>query len=474
MRLVLLLTACLLALPGAEARADDDLQVPALTLPEPTLSPKTHNALIAAIEVPLINLTIWGFDRYVLDASYARISPSSIARNLSGGWTIDQDSFEVNQFGHPYQGALSFTAARSAGVGFWWSLLYPYFGSLMWELAMETDPPSINDQITTPLAGALLGEALHRLTTILLFSPQGSSLGREILATLLNPMRALNRHAFGLSSPDDHLAPPPYLGHFFVGLSASRNVAEADGAREDLMRIGRLLSVGVRLLHGIPGHTAFKPQKPLDHFDFEAELNVSTQPFGLLTVDGLLWGGAWGSAGRFRGMGGLYAMYDFSNPTPFRVSSAALGGGATLVWSVGEKGIVFLRGLGGAVPMGAAGLSASKDLDRDYHFGPGALTSVTAGVIVRGLGLVEISGRNTLLVGMLERKGWERVTRFRARVELSVAGCHGVGLRYARAMRQASFTDTDDYLLEQEGGLFRVYWVWRLGRGETCSSSLLG
>lgn len=473
MRVPLLLAACLLALPCLEARADDDLQVPALTLQEPTLTPKTHNALIAAIEVPLINLTIWGFDRFVLDASYARISLDSIATNITGGWTIDQDSFEVNQFGHPYQGALSFTAARSAGVGFWWSLLYPYFGSLMWELAMETDPPSVNDQITTPIAGALLGEALHRLTTILLFSPERPSVGREILATLLNPMRALNRHAFGLSSPDDHLPSPAYLGHFFVGMSAPRNVAEAHGTLEDLQRIGRALSVGVRLLHGIPGQTAFEPKKPFDHFDFEAELNVSRQPFGLLTVDGLLWGGAWGRSSRFRGLGGLYAMYDFSNPTPFRVSSAAVGAGATLAWGVGEKGLVYLRALGGAVPMGAAGLSASKDLDRDYHFGPGALSSLTAGVLVGGLGLVEVAARNTLLVGMLERKGWERVTRLRARAELKVAGCHGVGLRYAHAMRQASFTDSAESLVEQEGGLFRVYWVWRLGRGDDCSSALL-
>src|SRR5690606_34554560 len=119
MRVVLLL-GCLLVLTVSEARADDASGVPSLALSEPKLEPRAHSALIAAIEVPLINLTIWGFDRFVLDASYARISPTSIAQNLSGGWTIDQDSFEVNQFGHPYQGALSFTAARSAGVGFWW------------------------------------------------------------------------------------------------------------------------------------------------------------------------------------------------------------------------------------------------------------------------------------------------------------------------------------------------------------------
>ena len=58
--------------------------------------------------------------------------------------------------------------ARSSGLGFWESLAYSNVGSFLWKMAGETDPPSINDQITTGNAGSLLGEALFRMAGLVL------------------------------------------------------------------------------------------------------------------------------------------------------------------------------------------------------------------------------------------------------------------------------------------------------------------
>src|ERR1700724_823261 len=83
-------------------------------------------------------------------------------------WVFDTDPFNINQFAHPYQGAMMFGFTRSAGVGFWPSLVYSNVGSFIWKMAGETDLPSINDQITTAQAGALLGESLFRMASLVL------------------------------------------------------------------------------------------------------------------------------------------------------------------------------------------------------------------------------------------------------------------------------------------------------------------
>ena len=76
---------------------------------------------------------------------------------------IDDDEFYTNQLLHPFQGSYPFAAARSAGLGFWESFPYAFLSSLAWELAGETEQPAINDQLTTSIGGAVVGELLHRL-----------------------------------------------------------------------------------------------------------------------------------------------------------------------------------------------------------------------------------------------------------------------------------------------------------------------
>jgi hypothetical protein len=102
-------------------------------------------------------------NRYIAKESWAQVTPESIRENLRGPWEWDRDEYFTNQFGHPYQGSLYHTAARSNGFGFYPALLFDAFGSAYWELFYETNTPSINDLISTTLGGAALGEMFHRL-----------------------------------------------------------------------------------------------------------------------------------------------------------------------------------------------------------------------------------------------------------------------------------------------------------------------
>lgn len=443
-RLFALLAAAALVAAGSPARAD-----------EPPPSP-----LLAAIEVPAINLSIWGVNRFLLNADYAYISGSSIATNLTRAWTYDVDSFEVNQFGHPYQGALSFNAARSAGVGFWWSILYPVGASLMWELAMEIDAPSINDQITTPLAGVLLGEALHRLTTDVLRSD--GSFARGLLAALLNPMRALNRAAFGMPARFETRPPSRYFAEFFAGGTVIGGRSNGKPGDKIVERGGRITTLGVRLLYGLPGPD-LDVKHPFGHFELDVELNLAAQPFATLGVRGLLHGWSWHGES-FDAFAGLQGMYYFFNPVPFRISSIGVGFGGMLLRRFTNAVLVLTAGES-LVPMGAAGLSESKTVERDYHLGSGHVALLNAAFVWHDRVRLEAGARHHFLVALGGQKGSENIVIGDVRLEVRAYKCHAVGVRLVRASRTARFrNDRDDpgsrRNLEQDAAVVRLYWAF--------------
>lgn len=69
----------------------------------------------------------------------------------------------------------------------------------MWELFMESEYPSTNDILATPIGGMALGEVLYRTSDLVLDDRQRGArrAGREIAALLLSPMRGLTRFITG-------------------------------------------------------------------------------------------------------------------------------------------------------------------------------------------------------------------------------------------------------------------------------------
>ncbi|MDR2343400.1 MAG: DUF3943 domain-containing protein [Spirochaetaceae bacterium] len=118
---------------------------------------------LATGENILSNTLLYLANRYIAHEAWAQVDGDSIRDNITGGWEWDHDEYFTNQFGHPYQGSVYHTAARSNGFGFYQAALFDIFGSLSWEIVFETNMPSINDLISTTLGGAALGEMFHRL-----------------------------------------------------------------------------------------------------------------------------------------------------------------------------------------------------------------------------------------------------------------------------------------------------------------------
>lgn len=128
-----------------------------------------------------------GFNRHV--------TSESVRRNLHGGREEDRATSRTSELGHPYQGPVSSTLARSAGLGYRTSAAYTFAGGAFRESADETTRPSRNDRGSSGIAGSFLGEALYRMSHLLLerggFLPPG---WRETAA--VSPATGFNRLAF--------------------------------------------------------------------------------------------------------------------------------------------------------------------------------------------------------------------------------------------------------------------------------------
>src|SRR3954471_11455834 len=77
---------------------------------------------LPAMRVIVANALTWAGDRYVLNADFSHIGPTTWKRNLKEGWEWDADRFGINFIGHPFTGSTYFNIGRSNGYSYWGSL----------------------------------------------------------------------------------------------------------------------------------------------------------------------------------------------------------------------------------------------------------------------------------------------------------------------------------------------------------------
>ena len=169
--------------PGLEWRSSPSLRIPKGMLAQTSEPAAPPSAKPGSASLPEFGarksysipaLEILGFDFLVNRVNYQfgssssdyDVSLSSIRNNLRGSWVTDNDPYQVNQFAHPYQGSMYHGFALSAGLSYWESAGYTFAGSMAWEIAGETTPPSKNDQVASGIAGSFLGEALFRMSSL--------------------------------------------------------------------------------------------------------------------------------------------------------------------------------------------------------------------------------------------------------------------------------------------------------------------
>lgn len=225
--------------------------------------PTFINGLIATSETLGSNVILASFNRFVFQFDYAKTSWDSIYDNLSHQWVWDQDTFVVNQLGHPYQGSFYFAAGRANNFNFYQSIPFNILGSVTWEYFAELDRQAFNDLICTTFGGAAIGEVFHRL-----YIEAASQ--KSVAAFLLSPMDALNSLITGNVSVRDTKEGVTSLENFVnFGALFENTTSEHKNYNFNDNIIGNLYA-GFNLVYGNP----FSSEKSIPFSYFLFNLNA--------------------------------------------------------------------------------------------------------------------------------------------------------------------------------------------------------
>jgi hypothetical protein len=383
-------------------------------------------------------------------------------------WVYDLDPFNTNQFQHPYQGATMYGFARSSGHSFWTSLVYSNVGSFVWKMAGETDPPSINDIITTGQAGSLLGEAMYRMADLIIrdSGSTGPSPGREFGAGLISVPSGMNRRILG-NRYRAHL--PDSLPDYFWQLrfGATVDALAKDVSTPTSLLLRRDATVDFKISYGLPGRPGYTYTRPLDYFDFQATFRPSTFSNFVenIMVRGLLAGEKTKDGPNSHGIWGLYGTFDYISPYLFRVSSTALSLGTTRQYDL-SPGVALQGSFLGGVGYGAAGTTtviASTPTNaaiRDYHFGVTPQALLALRLILGDRAMLDMTARDYYVtgVGSDDSRGSEKIFHGNVGATIRIYRGNAIGVQYVYSTRSAEYGTMPDKKT-QEGTITIVYTI---------------
>jgi hypothetical protein len=439
---------------GSQAWAQETTPEHQPPLDEQAIRP---NHFVPAFGIVAFDFLLNRYGYQFIDASTYDVNASSIRHNLVSPWVIDNDPFAINQFMHPYQGSVYHGLARSAGLNYWESLGYTFAGSILWEIAGETTPPSRNDQIASGIGGSFLGEPLFRLAELMLErGHQSPGFWRELAAAVISPPTGFNRLVYG---------------NRFKGLYPSRNPASftrvqfgvmgTASARNNLLQpLTRNVAVAdFSVEYGMPGKPDYAYRRPFDYFNFQFTSSTGSR-FESIFTRGLLAGASYGGdTGPSRGVWGLYGSYDYIAPEIFRISSTAVGLGTTF-----QRGISRSSALQGTVIAGVGygaggGLGGADENDHHYGLTPQLLGAVR--LIPGQRAAFDVTVRDYYITHLASThdRGSENVVRAEAMFSVSLATHHAVSVKYIWSRRDASATPDLGSIIQSRGtfGLFYTF-----------------
>jgi hypothetical protein len=425
--------------------------------------------LIPAVEVPGFLSALSIVDRITIPHDVYNSTLNSTWEHVhEQHWVFDTDPFNINQFAHPYQGSMMFGFARSTGVGFWQSLIYSNVGSFIWKMAGETDLPSINDQITTGTAGAILGETLFRMASLLLErGGEHPGFWRELGAAALSPPTGFNRLVFGkrfravFPSYDPATFSRLRIGATFDANYTSSAPPNSGGATPPPPSLKQEAVVDYTFIYGLPGKAGYGYDRPFDYFSLEAAGETSAHTHNFvedIMIRGMLYGTDFAWNANHRAIAGVYASYDYISPQAFRISSTAVGPGTTHQWWL-SKSIAMQATAMAAVGFGGAGKTPGTDGLRDYHYGATPQGLIAWRTIFGHRAMLDVTARDYYVsgTGSDDRRGSEQVFRGDAGVTVRLFGHQALGLEFLLFDRKAHYVAVPNE--HQTEGKFSVVYT---------------
>lgn len=290
------------------------------------------------------------------------------------------------------------------------------------------------------------------MASLLLESGNGKpGFWRELGAAALSPATGFNRYAYGkrfkgvFRSHNPAVFTRLQLG---VNLTASVSSDVNRNPNSDAEAIPQSYQEGEAIAdftigYGLPGKPGYTYTRPFDYFNFQFTA-AGSNVFENIISRGLLYGTAYSAGDNYRGVWGLYGMYDYIAPQIFRVSTTAIGLGTTAQWWLSRR--VALQGTALAgVGYGSAGTIHGVG-ERDYHSGISPQGLLESRLIFGDRATFDLELRDYYVSGQAasENDGSENIIRGVATLTVRVYNLHGITLRYTVSQRDAHYANLED------------------------------
>lgn len=412
---------------------------------------------IPIAEVIGLNFGLGAFNAYVNKSEFAKISFKTIQKNFQTGAVWDHDHFVTNFFAHPYHGSMYFNMARSTGYSFWESVPFSFGGSLMWELFMENEPPSTNDLINTTVSGYYLGEALYRISSLVIDERQRGfkRVTSEVLAGLLNPFRAFNRlldgKAWRVTSQEAYEIQPLFIDidyginrvlegtKFFTGI--------ANGV------------IDLNLVYGTP--FTKEKRKPFDFFRVRTTFNFGAgqPPIGVLTSYGILFGNNFEKK-RHKILAGVFQHYDFYDNNTYKVGGISFGAGLLTLYTGSDKKSIATSVHLNFMPLGATNSDYSAFGEKEYNFATGFNMKFES-VFDFGWGDALVNYNLYYMHTVIGAASNEYIGLLRPRLRVRIYKGIGVGTEYVFYHREGYYNDYPDVFIRNNESKIFVYYDFK-------------
>lgn len=202
------------------------------------------------------------------------------------------------------------------------------------------------------------------------------------------------------------------------------------------------------MAYGLPGKPDYGYDRPFDYFNLDFETDTATGVEAVFSR-GLLYGSDYASGKGYRGIWGLYGLYDYAAPNIFRVSSTAGALGTTGQWWLSQRLALqdtALLGVGHAAGgvIHGAGVTSPGPLgggQRNYHYGIAPESVVALRLIFENRAALEATGRGWYIskVGATESTGSETIERIDVALTLRIYESHGIFVRYRVSNRDGRY-----------------------------------
>jgi hypothetical protein len=353
------------------------------------------------------NLGVWSYDHFVQGSSYAQININTIKDNFRTGFSGDNDGFMTNLLSHPYHGGAYFDAARSNGMSFWQSAPYSTAGSLMWEFFMENEPAAINDVISSGIGGPCMGEIGFRISDLVI---DDRAIGfdrfkRELLLTIISPIRGLNRLLSGEAWKHRNI----------TGRSLPKTPITfyATSGYHIFNGTGQAACYDLGIDYGDPFNA--ENEKPYDYFSIRLSGNFSSQQsiIGRVSIVGMLCSKDLYSNGRDHQLTvGIFQYFNYYeiNPvnknsplSPYKLAETASAGSGLLYQRKLTNHVIFTGSAHvGALLLGGYPNDYDNRFIRTYNMGSGFSSKLNLGLQVGNRAILELNTENYQIYSWIE------------------------------------------------------------------------